>query len=268
MNLPKVLIICGNGLNCEEETAFAFRLSGAEPILVHFNDLIENNHLINDSQIIAFIGGFSYGDHLGAGAIQSYKFNEEFKELLWKAYEEEKPMIGICNGFQILMKMGLLPGLGCGQISLVPNDSGKFENRWVSLKINNQSKCIWTNNISRCELPVRHKEGKVISIDQDVLLRLEERGQLVIQYINPNQRSVTQEYPWNPNGSMYGVAGICDPTGRIFGLMPHPEGYLHPYNHPTWTRKVALDMPLSSKGEGVQFFKNAVEFVGSKCGVS
>ncbi len=260
---PKVLIPVGYGLNCEEETVYIYRLLGAEVNKIHMNDLIENPKIIRDYHIIDLIGGFIDGDHITAGIIHANRLRYNLEEELHEFIKEGKLIIGVCNGFQTLVKAGLLPGFDgdykTQRITLTYNDSGKFEDRWVHLEVNKESHCIWTKDIEQIDLPVRHGEGKFRS-DPEVLEKLQKNRQLVVFYANPNDGQSTMQYPYNPNGSDMAIAGICDPTGRIFGLMPHREAFWSPYNHPKWHRlKIYGELP--TEGPGIQVSRNGIEYV-------
>ncbi|OIO41653.1 phosphoribosylformylglycinamidine synthase I [Candidatus Pacearchaeota archaeon CG1_02_31_27] len=253
----KVLILYGYGINCDNETQFGFGLAGAEAEKVHINQLISGEKGLRDYQILAIPGGFSFGDDIGAGKVLAtkikYNLAEEFQEFI----NEEKLIIGICNGFQVLVKLGILPGFDKNytnqDVTLTFNNSGRFEDRWVWLKINQKSPCIFTKGIEKLYLPVRHGEGKFVSKNEIIRERLIAQNQIVVHYAD--DRGNLSDYPWNPNGSELNIAGICDETGRIFGLMPHPESFLFPQNHPRWTRMKIKE------GEGLKIFKNAVSFV-------
>jgi len=256
---PRALVVTGDGLNCERETAHAFALAGAAPELVHLGDV--PGCRLEDYHIMAFIGGFSNGDHLGAGTVQASLFRHRMREPLQRFVQAGRLVIGICNGFQALVKMGLLPGADWERTAtIMANDSGRYEDRWVRLTVDPVSPCVWTRGLRRLYLPVRHGEGKFVVRDMAGALSLRRRAQIVLRYADAQGRP-TQEYPANPNGSAEAVAGVCDPSGRIFGLMPHPEAYLSPYNHPSWTRRAALGLPLPDEGEGVALFRNAVAFL-------
>ena len=253
----KVLSLYGYGINCDNETQFGFGLAGAEAEKVHINQLISGEKGLRDYQILAIPGGFSFGDDIGAGKVLAtkikYNLAEEFQEFI----NEEKLIIGICNGFQVLVKLGILPGFDKNytnqDVTLTFNNSGRFEDRWVWLKINQKSPCIFTKGIEKLYLPVRHGEGKFVSKNEIIRERLIAQNQIVVHYAD--DRGNLSDYPWNPNGSELNIAGICDETGRIFGLMPHPESFLFPQNHPRWTRMKIKE------GEGLKIFKNAVSFV-------
>lgn len=263
---PKVLIPSGFGLNCEQETAFGYRSLGATVDIVHINDIIGNQKMIEDYQILAFVGGFSDGDHIASGKIQANRLRYRLEDQLRQFIDDGKLIIGVCNGFQALVKSGFLPALDndyeIGKMTLTYNDSGKFEDRWIHLGENKKSKCIFTKGVDRLYLPVRHGEGKVTFSDDGVLKKLEDRGQIALCYINPETGKPAPEsdYPNNPNGSVNGIAGVCDPSGRIFGMMPHWEGFLSPYNHPTWTR-LKTEGNLFKQAMGIKIAKNAVEYV-------
>ncbi|MFC1554787.1 phosphoribosylformylglycinamidine synthase I [candidate division KSB1 bacterium] len=263
MATPKVLIISGNGFNCEIETKYAFEMVGGHPEIVHMNDITSGEFDMINYQIIAFIGGFSYGDHLGGGKVTSNKFRFQLKEKLYNFISKDTLIIGICNGFQVITQMGILPGFENNyndhSVTLTNNSSSRYEDRWVNLKVNNKSNCLFTKNLDKLYFPVRHGEGKLTSKNENIIKRLFESEQVVLQYIHPDSGEPTEEYPYNPNGSVNGIAGICDPSGRIFGLMPHPEAFLSPYNHPFWTR-INIENRLPDEGEGVQIFRNAVDY--------
>jgi len=256
----KVLILYGYGINCDNETQHGFESAGAEAEKVHTNQLINGERQLKDYQILAIPGGFSFGDDIGAGKVLAtkikYNLAAEFSEFI----REGKLVIGICNGFQVLVKLGILPGFNRNydrqDVTLTFNDSGRFEDRWVYLKTNQKSPCVWTKGIETIYLPVRHGEGKFIARDGEIRKKLIEHNQIVAQYVDNKGNSA--DYPWNPNGSELNIAGVCDETGRIFGLMPHPEAFLFPQNHPRWTREKIQE------GEGLKIFKNAVNFVKNK----
>ncbi|MBU1086456.1 MAG: phosphoribosylformylglycinamidine synthase I [Candidatus Omnitrophica bacterium] len=263
----KVLILRTAGTNCDQETRIAFELVGAKVKSLHVNDLVIGKNKIFDYQIIAFPGGFTYGDDIAAGKILANELKMKLKTELQKFLAKNGLMIGICNGFQVLVKMGILPGNDDWQqeSTLACNDSGKFEDRWVYLKktetreqkIENrgESKCVWTRGIDKViYLPVAHGEGKFITLNKSVLNRLKDNGQIVYQYCDKNGEFAA--YPDNPNGSFEHIAGICDDTGRIFGLMPHPERCVFRTQHPRWTREEDSQVP-----DGLNIFKNAVDYL-------
>lgn len=257
MKKPKVIVLTGYGINCDYETQTAFERAGAAAKRIHINDIIDGRAKLNDYQIIAFPGGFSFGDDIGAGKVLAVKFEYRLGEALRKFVSKGNLAIGICNGFQAMTKMGILPSTGktsLQEATLTFNDSGRFENRWVYLKVNEKSPCIFTKNLDMLYLPVRHGEGKFVAANEKIRSSIIKNQQVALQYCDGNGNP-TQEYPINPNGSPMAIAGICDTTGRIFGLMPHPEAYLFRTNHPRWTRE-----NLPEEGIGQKLFHNAVEF--------
>jgi phosphoribosylformylglycinamidine synthase I len=262
MAQPNVLILRAPGTNCDEETAFAFQKAGAKAELVHVNRLLENPALFSRFQILCIPGGFSYGDDVAAGRILANQIQHHLAEQLAEFKAAEKLVLGICNGFQVLIKSGILlqpdPQQG-PQATLTWNDSGKFEDRWVRLKVDG-AKSIFLSGIEAMYLPVAHAEGKFVPRDQEVLDELKSAGQLVLRYqrLHGSGDGGTSEpvpYPDNPNGSVGETAGVCDPTGRVLGLMPHPERHIDPTQHPRWTRGEAGEV-----GDGMKVFTNAVEY--------
>ena len=257
---PIVLILYGYGINCDNETQRAFELAGAEAEKIHINQLIFREKKLKDYQILAIPGGFSFGDDIGAGKVLANKLKYNLIADLENFIRASKLIIGICNGFQVMVKLGILPGFDKNykdqEITLTFNDSGKFEDRWVYLKINQSSPCIFTHGIDGIYLPIRHGEGKFITKNREIGEKLVKQNQVVAQYVDDKGNLVG--YPFNPNGSENNIAGICDETGRILGIMPHPEAFLYPQNYPRWTReKIQV-------GEGLKIFENAVEFVKDK----
>lgn len=257
----KTLIITGFGLNCEKETKEAFEMCGAQVDLVHLNDLLSGKSSLSDYQVLAFIGGFSFGDHLGAGTVFANRIKFKLKKELEKFVADGKLIIGICNGFQTLSRLGLVPALDekyfIQEAALAHNDSNLFRDDWVYLKVEQDSPCVFTKSIDRVRLPIRHGEGKFVA-DEKVLEKIENSKQVVLRYCDEDG-DVNCNFPANPNGSLNSIAGICDPTGRIFGLMPHPEAFLSPHNAPDWgVKKIKNELP--EEGEGVIFFRNAVKY--------
>jgi phosphoribosylformylglycinamidine synthase subunit PurQ / glutaminase len=256
-----VLIITGYGLNCEAESKYAWELARAEPKLVHFSDLMEQPPLLREFAGLMFIGGFAYGDHMTSGHVFASRARHRLSEELAKFIGEGKLILGACNGFQIMVKLGLLPGLDSDYftqtLSLIQNDCGAFQNRWVRLRIEANSPCVFTSGIQSLPLPIRHGEGKLFTLDKAFLQRIESAGCVPCRYADPATGDATQEFPYNPNGSLNAIAGLCDPSGRIFGLMPHPEAYLYPENHPQWEiQKQNGELP--EHGLGLEIFRNAV----------
>ena len=261
--IPRVVIPVGYGLNCEDETAYAFEMVGAKVDRVFLKDLTEKPHILEDYQILAMVGGFSFGDHIAGGKVLANIYKFKLGEAIQKFIEDGKLIFGECNGFQSLVKAGVLPGFNgdyrTQRVTLTYNNSGIFEDRWVRLRVNPKSRCVFTKGLDELYLPVRHGEGKFVVGDELYLQMLHKGEQIVLQYAD-DQGLPTMNYPHNPNGSAEAIAGICDPTGRIFGKMPHSTAYLSPYNHPHWTRN-KIDGAIPREGEGVQIFRNAVEHV-------
>ena len=264
-----VLIMSGFGLNCDNETAYAFGLAGAKTQSVHINSLIDGSARLQDFQILVFIGGFSWADDHGAGVIQALRLKTNIGDKILEFVDRGNLILGICNGFQALVNLGLLPGFNQDytqrSVALTINDCGNFRNQWVHLKSNPASPCVFTKGIERAEFPVRHGEGKFYA-DEATLARLFDTHQIALQYARPNGNLAEGRFPCNPNGSLLDIAGICDPSGRIFGLMPHPEAYHHWTNHPDWTRlKEAAkrqDRVLDSAPTvGIRMLQNAVDYI-------
>lgn len=274
MTQIKALVLTGYGLNCDYETDFSLKRAGADSRRVHINELITGGKhgtgtRLRDYHILVFGGGFSWADDHGAGVLMAAKMKHHLGDELKAFIENGNLILGICNGFQALVNLGLLPGFG-GEyrqrnVALTYNDSGNFIDTWVRLTVNPESPCVFTGGMSGLELPVRHGEGKFYA-SPNTIEQLFFNQQVVLQYANRNGKAADGVWPLNPNGSLRDIAGICDPTGRIFGLMPHPEAFNHFTNHPDWTRmKEALarqgkkDVPL--EGEGIRIFRNAVDYI-------
>ncbi|MBD3419829.1 MAG: phosphoribosylformylglycinamidine synthase subunit PurQ [Chitinivibrionales bacterium] len=265
------IVMAGNGTNCEIETATACRLAGFDKVdIVTVWELLNGDVTLDSYDFLNLPGGFLDGDDLGSGMAQANRIlNSVDKKSATPLIDQfsrfihsGKLILGICNGYQLMMKLGLLPALDDEylqqQATLTWNDCGKFEDRWVILKVNTQSPCIFTRGITDLPLPVRHGEGKFVACDSETLTRIKQRNQAVVYYVASQNGEPTMEYPANPNGSQSGIAGICDASGRVFGLMPHPEAFLHRTNHPSWTR-----LSLPEEGAGLQLFRNAYEFITS-----
>jgi len=258
---PRILILRAPGTNCDQETAFAFETAGGRPEVVHVNRLLENPPLAANYQILAIPGGFSYGDDISAGRIFGNQIRHHLRDCLHEFKSAGKLIIGICNGLQILVKSGvLLPDRADEPIAtLTLNDSGKFEDRWVHLRVASD-KCAFLRGVERMYLPIAHAEGKFVARDEATLKRLDSASQLVLRYcLSSDSAPLTSDpaavpYPANPNGAQLNVAGVCDETGRVFGLMPHPERHIDPTQHPRWTRE------KHNRGDGLAVFENAVAF--------
>lgn len=245
---PTTLIIRTAGINCDCELAHAFELAGAQTTTVHLNQLIEQPQLIEQAQLIGIPGGFSYGDDVAAGRIFANRLRHRLLEPLQQAIARGVGVIGICNGFQVLTKLGLLPDphSATQAVTLADNTGGRFIDRWVKLQTPQNTACIWTRGLGDMELPIAHGEGRFAVQSAQVLEQLQSSGQVALTYAPDD----------NPNGSTADIAGICDPTGLVLGLMPHPERYVHATHHPQWTRRPAEDtLP------GLAMFRNAVAHV-------
>jgi phosphoribosylformylglycinamidine synthase len=258
---PRVLILRTAGTNCDLETAHAFSLAGADPQSIHLNRLLEKPALIDDFQILAIPGGFSYGDDIAAGKILATQINLRLADALQHFLAARKPIIGICNGFQVLVKTNLLPGPIAGHTgqsaTLAHNDAHRFIARWVYLS-SNSGRCIWTTDLeSPLYLPTAHGEGKFVPADDGIRQALWDNGLVALTYARSDGSPANAQTPDNPNGSIDDIAGICDPTGLILGLMPHPERHVHPTQHPAWTSTC----PLPQSGAGLKLFQNAVAHV-------
>jgi len=266
----KVLVLAGYGLNCDNETAHAFSLAGAAPERIHINALIDGSVDLSAFQIMAFGGGFSWGDDHGAGVVQAVRLKTNLGEKMQDFIDAGKLVIGICNGFQTLVNLGLLPGLDndyqARTVALTFNDCGNFRDDWVRLSVNSDSNCVFTKGMDTLDLPVRHGEGKFYA-DNTFIDRIEKDNQVVLRYANKNGTPANGQFPENPNGSVNDIAGICDPTGHVFGLMPHPEAFNNWTNHPDWTRQKEIlkrdgqKSPAGEQTDGNRIFVNAVNYV-------
>ncbi|MDI6826436.1 MAG: phosphoribosylformylglycinamidine synthase subunit PurQ [Candidatus Aenigmarchaeota archaeon] len=258
----RTIVLRVDGTNCDEETVISFKKAGSTVDLAHVNELIRKEKSLEDYQVLCIPGGFTYGDDIAAGKIFAILLKYKLSKDIKKFVEEGKLVIGICNGFQVLVKTGLLPALEGimkkQEATLAFNDCGYFQDRWIYLKHENKGKCVFTKGIKDIiHIPVNHAEGKFVA-DRDVIRRLEKNDQVVFKYVDPDGNYAG--FPWTPNGSMDNIAGICNPEGNVFGLMPHPEKFIHKWTHPYWTR-----LPGSSDvGDGFAIFKNAVEFAKKK----
>jgi phosphoribosylformylglycinamidine synthase I len=262
MKTPKVCVLRTAGTNCDHETAFAFEQAGAVAELVHVNRFIQRVKALDEYQILVLPGGFSYGDDISAGKVLANELKCKLAGQLRKFINDGKLVLGICNGFQILVKAGLLPGNDTlkQEASLVINDCGQFRDEWVHLKLSGASdakhpgKCVWTRDMQPViYLPIAHGEGKFVVADDAVLKRLKSNGQIVLQY--SDAKGVLSGFPCNPNGSRENIAGICDETGHVLGLMPHPERHFKADQHPRGPRGQG-----GGFGDGYSIFQNGVAY--------
>ncbi len=273
---PRVLILRAPGTNCDGETAHAFTLAGGRPEVAHVRRAVESPKLFTDSQILCIPGGFSYGDDIASGRIFGGQLQHHLADAMQEFKAAGKLILGICNGFQVLIKCGLL---GDDVATLAWNNSGRFEDRWVRLAVqgsgfgvqgsesrsqepSREAQCVFLIGINQMYLPVAHGEGRFVARDEATLRQLQDAGQLALRYAplaaSTNGAAPVDQalpYPDNPNGAQLNVAGMCDSTGRIFGLMPHPERHVDRTQHPRWTRGEAGEV-----GDGLRLFQNAVRF--------
>lgn len=263
--MVKAIVLTGYGINCEEETAFAFRKAGAQIEIVHVNDLIASPEKLADAQIFAFPGGFSYGDDTGSGNALANKIRNNIWDGIVEFIEAQKLILGICNGFQVITNLGILPGIENRQaqrkVALSHNNTARYECRWVSLKAFSK-KCAFTKGIDSIRMPVAHGEGK-FTASEPVLKELNESNQVVFRYAKEDKLA-KEEFPFNPNGSAEDIAGICDKSGRILGMMPHPERNIFFTQQDDWTlqkeRLKRAGKELPKEGDGMLIFKNAVNY--------
>jgi phosphoribosylformylglycinamidine synthase len=259
IDIPKVAVLLAPGINCDRETAYALEVAGASAVRIHVNDIIAGKVALSDFHGLVLPGGFSFGDDIASGKILGNKLKYLLGDVLEQFINSAKPVLGICNGYQVMVKMGLLPGFNreyhTQQLTLTFNTSNKFEDRWVHLKPEHDSVCIFTTGITMpLYLPVRHGEGRLVTNDQKVLAELKNNRQTVLRYVDENGER--GGYPVNPNGSEDDIAAICDPSGLVFGLMPHPEAYIRRTQHPRWTSS-----DLDEAGDGLLIFANMVEHI-------
>lgn len=251
---PRVLILRAPGTNCDAEAAAAFDRAGGAAETIHLNRWLESPRVADEFQILCLPGGFSYGDDVAAGRIFANQLRHHLADSLAAFRDAGKLILGICNGFQVLIKSGLLDSDdGAGQgATLAWNESGRFMDRWIHVR-RHGDKCVFLAGIEQMHLPIAHAEGRFLTRDAQTLQRLEAAGQLVLRYCPaPGGEAAT---PYNPNGAQADVAGMCDSTGRVLGLMPHPERFIDRTQHPQWTR-----LPTFDEGDGLAVFKNAVRY--------
>jgi len=259
MNKVKAIVLRAAGINCDTETEYALNLAGADAQRIHINQIIEKQTILDGFHIMVFPGGFSYGDDVAAGKILANQIIHHLAEAIRKFIGDGKLVLGICNGFQVLTKMGILPGDNSttpsyqNDVTITCNDSGIFEDRWVYLAPQTQ-RCVFIDPDKQIYMPIAHGEGKVVAKDDATLQALIDNDHIAFKYVDADGNE--GEYPINPNGSIASIAGLTDTTGRVLGLMPHPERHIHNTQHPRWTR-------LKTKGQpdGMTIFKNTVNYV-------
>lgn len=263
MATPRVLVLRSPGANCDEETAEAFRLAGAEPERVHVNRLLDSPDLLKQFQVLCVPGGFSYGDDISAGRVLGNQLRLALSDPLRRFRDEGNLVLGICNGFQVLTKTGLLDlEDDAGPVAtLTWNDHGRYEARWVHLNAA-PGECVFLQGVDRVEMPIAHAEGKIAVRDDAALDSLASAGRVVLRYSSADG-GAPDGFPENPNGSTGDAAGLTDATGRVLGLMPHPERFLFATQHPRWTRLAASpEFDAQGPGDGLQLFRNAVAYFG------
>lgn len=270
MSKTRAIVITGNGTNCEMEAAHACRLGGFdEAVIAHIADILSGEIRLDDFHFLNLTGGFLDGDDLGSAKAQANRLKnagvsgsgEKLVEQFTRFIRDGKLILGVCNGFQLMTKMGMLPGFDGNYLTqtatLTHNDCGRFQDRWCYLKCDPASPSIFTRGITGgIYLPIRHGEGKFYCDSEAILERIELEHLAVLKYSGPDYREPTMEFPANPNGSINAIAGVCDPTGRLMGLMPHPEAFVHYTQHPRWTRE---DLP--EDGDGLTLYRNAADYV-------
>ena len=274
MSSPRVCVLRAPGTNCDVETAHAFQLAGAEADRVHLFRLLEQPELLSDYQILCVPGGFSYGDDIGAGIIFSRQLRGQLNDAMQEFLVSDKLVLGICNGFQVILKAGLLMRRGMGECSQTPyedkitltwNNSGMYTDRWVRLRVTS-SNSVFLKDMDELEVPIAHAEGRIAVANDSVLDELRAAQQISLCYWNDQASALAEQSgdptaigildePDNPNGSVANIAGLSDSTGRVLGLMPHPERFLFATQHPQWTRN-----GMKGEGQGLQLFRNAVDY--------
>jgi len=263
---PRILIITGYGLNCEAESQCAWERAGAEPEQIHLRDLLEKPARLHEFGGLMFIGGFSFGDHMGSGHVLAARMRHHLAEDLQRFINDGKLILGVCNGFQIMVKLGLLPGLDgeffSPKMALIQNDCGAFQNFWIDVRFEQDSPSVFTRGVDVMPMPIRHGEGKLYAPTAEMLARVESEQCVACRYVNTESGDVATTFPENPNGSVNAIAGLNDPSGRILGMMPHPEAFLFPENHPTWTARKA-ETSVAKSGAGLKLFENAVAYLRS-----
>ncbi|WP_437226709.1 phosphoribosylformylglycinamidine synthase subunit PurQ [Planctomicrobium sp. SH661] len=266
MATPRVCVLRAPGTNCDHETAFAFTHCGAEAERLHLFRVLEQPEILQNFQVLCIPGGFSYGDDVGAGVVFSSQLKNRLGDAIGEFLNRDTLTLGICNGFQVLLKAGILPGGAAGwssekesapQATLTWNANGRYTDLWVKLK-NCSKKNVFLRGIETLDCPIAHGEGRLVVTDPAVVKAWEDADQIALRYTGETESASDSEllpFPQNPNGSIENIAGLGDPSGRVLGLMPHPERFLFATQHPRWTR-----LGLRGEGAGFQVFRNAVEY--------
>jgi len=265
---PKVLVLTGFGINCDEETAYAFQVCGGDPYIIHINDLIENRGILEQFQIMMFPGGFSYGDDTGSGKAFANRIKNNLMDEVSSFVARDTLVLGICNGFQVLANLGIVPDLDGSfdtkaTVALEHNNSSRYQCRWVDLKVNENSPSVFTKGIDRLHIPVAHGEGNFFT-DSEILDQIEGENLVTMRYSSKNGGQANGEFPFNPNGSLNDIGGICSPNGRVMGMMPHPERGMFFTQRDDWTllkaqyEREGREIPEFS--DGIKIFQNAVDY--------
>jgi phosphoribosylformylglycinamidine synthase I len=267
MSSPRVCVLRAPGTNCDRETAFAFDQSGAQADRVHLFRILENPEILTNYQILCIPGGFSYGDDVGSGVVFASQIRDRLADAIGNFLQRDTLTLGICNGFQVLLKAGILPG-GAAEwdqarneahppATLTWNENGRYTDLWVTLKVSSPNN-VFLKGIDLLPCPIAHGEGRLVVRDPAILQEWSKSGQIAVQYVSPEDPVATNDplpFPVNPNGSFANIAGLGDASGRVLGLMPHPERFLFATQHPQWTR-----LGLTGEGEGFKIFRNAVQY--------
>lgn len=267
MAKPQTLVLTGYGINCEEETAFAFEKAGSFTRIIHINDLIETRKILDEFQVLVFPGGFSYGDDTGSGKALANRIKNNLLDEIRKFIERDTLMLGICNGFQVLTNLGVVPAIngftGNAEVSLEHNKTFRYQCRWIDVAVNPGSPSFFTKGIEKMHIPVAHGEGNFYA-PAEILKQLEANNLPVMKYTKPGGDAASLEFPYNPNGAMNDIAAICSPDGRIMGMMPHPERGMFFTQRNDWTylkekyKREGKDIPEFS--DGIKIFENAVNY--------